>query len=143
MKHKKPTFCFIDDDADEHYLLRKDFQVYAPEAELECFASFRELYPFLQSKTADDSVCLVILLDLNMPDMSGYDVIKMLRQDEHFQQVPIVVYTTSQSPVDVKQSYSAGANSFITKPSDQERSGQVVRAIVDYWSTCVTVPKLN
>ena len=140
MKHKKPTFCFIDDDADEHYLLSKDFHKYAPDAELQCFARFEEFYQFLQIKMKEKSIRPVLLLDLNMPDMTGYKVIKKLRKDEDFNHLPIVVYTTSQSPNDVRQSYAAGANAFITKPSDQARSKTVITEIVNYWSTCVTVP---
>lgn len=58
----------------------------------------------------------IILLDLGLPRISGYDALADLKQDPHYQSIPILVLTTSCSPLDERQCMDLGANGFITKP---------------------------
>ncbi|MEE1152624.1 MAG: response regulator [Prevotella sp.] len=58
----------------------------------------------------------LILLDLMMPGMNGYDVIKQLRAKEETQQLPIIVISALNSNEDVVKGYDLGANDFLTKP---------------------------
>jgi chemotaxis family two-component system response regulator Rcp1 len=60
----------------------------------------------------------LILLDLNLPKMDGRDVLKEIKESDALKSIPVVILTTSASPVDVERSYQLHANCYITKPVD-------------------------
>jgi two-component system response regulator len=68
----------------------------------------------------------VILLDLNMPKISGIDVLQRIKADEQTKNIPVIVLTSSKESPDVKTCYQLGANSFIVKPVQFENFIQVV-----------------
>ena len=82
----------------------------------------------------------LILLDLNMPKMDGREVLKELKNDPEFLQIPIIVLTTSQSEEDIVRSYNLGANSFITKPVEFETLVHILIGIGKYWFDIVKLP---
>jgi chemotaxis family two-component system response regulator Rcp1 len=75
----------------------------------------------------------LILLDLNMPKKSGWEVLAECKGDADLKSIPIAVFTTSQASSDVKRCYELGANSFITKPFDLEDFKLAIAMIEDYW----------
>ncbi len=60
----------------------------------------------------------VLLLDLNMPRMGGFEVLKHIREHPKLRRLPVIVLTTSKADTDRKQSYELGANAYMTKPSE-------------------------
>ena len=79
----------------------------------------------------------LILLDLYLPDMSGFDVLASLKADPRLRRVPVVIMTSSETEADVARSYDLQASGFVTKPFDP---GDFARAVVDvghYWHTVV------
>ena len=64
---------------------------------------------------AISSVCLVVL-DLNMPDMHGLDVLKFVRSHNHYKDLPVVVLTTRRDPTSRDAAMRAGASAYLTKP---------------------------
>ena len=143
MSKEAVQFLFLDDDVDEHYLFKADFKRCAPDAELECFLSWEAFKQFLEKAEYKLKKRSVMLLDLNMPEISGYDVIERVRSDSRLDALPIIVYTTSGAECDVQRSYQLGANSFVTKPRDRDQAEFVTRVLTEYWSNCVKVPSLN
>jgi len=75
----------------------------------------------------------VILLDINMPRMSGLEVLERIRADERTRYLPVVVLTTSDEDRDRIDSYSLGANSYISKPVEFEDFNKVVKQLGIYW----------
>jgi len=75
----------------------------------------------------------LILLDLNMPKKNGWEVLAECKADAALRSIPIVVFTTSQAPQDVRRCYELGANSFITKPFDLDAFKQAIEVIENYW----------
>ena len=75
----------------------------------------------------------ILLLDLKMPKLDGFEVIRWIRQQKEFATLRIVVLTSSQDMRDVNHAYELGANSFLVKPIDFERFMQVAAAIKGYW----------
>src|SRR5438046_10189190 len=68
----------------------------------------------------------VILLDLNLPRMGGHELLREVKQDHRFRQVPIIVLTTSERPDDVRLAYDAGANAYLLKPMGVSRFTEVI-----------------
>jgi CheY-like chemotaxis protein len=82
----------------------------------------------------------IILLDLNLPKKDGREVLSVIKGDERFKQIPVVVLTTSKAEEDVLRSYELHANCYITKPVDLDKFIQVVHSIDRFWLTVVTLP---
>lgn len=83
----------------------------------------------------------VILLDLNLPKMSGHEVLADIKKDPALLDIPVVVLTASSSEEDIARSYSKHANCFITKPLDYDQFIRVVHSINDFWLSIVKLPQ--
>lgn len=84
----------------------------------------------------------LILLDLNLPKMSGREVLQRLRATPSMRAVPVVVLTTSRRQEDVAAMYASGANTYIEKPEEFGRFVQVLQTIHRYWLDTALLPPL-
>jgi two-component system, chemotaxis family, response regulator Rcp1 len=82
----------------------------------------------------------VVLLDLNLPKASGVDVLRRVKGDPELRTIPVVVFSTSRSDVDVAVAYACGANAYVVKPLDLQRFMTVVRSIEEHWTGVVRLP---
>ena len=89
---------------------------------------------------ADDCPDLVIL-DLNLPRMSGHEVLAAMRADDAMRRIPVAVLTTSSAEADVETTYDLGANCFLTKPVDVGQFIHVVQSIDNFWLGLVRLPQ--
>jgi CheY-like chemotaxis protein len=76
---------------------------------------------------------LVILLDLNLPKVSGLEVLTVLKKHPVYKTIPVVVLTTSKEDRDLQQAYMNGVNSYIVKPVNFENFMDVAEQIQVYW----------
>lgn len=91
---------------------------------------------FSKGKYADNIGMLnpkVILLDLKLPKVSGLEILKALKSDEHAKNIPVVVLTSSKEESDIFESYNLGVNSYIVKPVNFESFTKAVAEIGLYW----------
>jgi chemotaxis family two-component system response regulator Rcp1 len=82
----------------------------------------------------------VVILDLNLPGMSGYDVLGQIKHDAQLRRTPVVILTHSDAPRDVLRTYELGANCYITKPGSLNGFRQVVKQLEDFWFGIVRLP---
>ena len=82
----------------------------------------------------------VILLDLNLPKMSGLEVLQAIRANPLTKLTPVIILTTSNEDRDRLGSYELGANSYIQKPVDFNRFSEVIRQLGIYWLLVNTGP---
>lgn len=83
----------------------------------------------------------LILLDLNLPNIDGRELLGLIKQDRELQLIPVVILTTSEADEDILSSYRLHANCYITKPVDLDEFSKVVRAVEDFWFTLVKLPR--
>jgi two-component system, response regulator len=83
----------------------------------------------------------VIILDLNMPQMDGFEFLRRVKADQRFAAIPIVVLTTSQFERDLTQSYALGASSCLTKPADFEQLVKIAAEVDQHWCRRNRTPK--
>lgn len=83
----------------------------------------------------------LILLDLKMPKVGGFEVLEQLKGDSELRQIPIVVLTSSDTPSDVTRSYRLGTNSYITKPSTPAGLRSGLQELGQYWMALATLPE--
>lgn len=82
----------------------------------------------------------LILLDLKMPKMDGFEALEQIRQDPALRHIPVVVLTTSRADEDIFRSYNLGVNSFITKPVTFEGLVAAMKDLGRYWFELVELP---
>jgi chemotaxis family two-component system response regulator Rcp1 len=82
----------------------------------------------------------LIFLDLRLPKKSGFDVLTEVKQDPTLSNIPVVVQTSSEAPVDVHRAYSLHANCYITKPTDLEEFSRTMRVLAEFWVTIAKLP---
>jgi len=83
----------------------------------------------------------LILLDLNMPRMSGRQVLAEIKEDPLLKHIPVVILTGSWDMEDVMRMYDLHANCYVTKPIDLDQYMMMVRSITDFWFTLVKLPE--
>jgi len=124
------------------------------------FIKAKILNPLLIVKTAEEAVAYLqgegrysnraefplpelILLDLKLPGMDGFDFLRWIRRQEGFATMRIVVLTSSDLMRDVNLAYQLGANSFLVKPVDFERFVEISQALNGYWMWMSKAPDAN
>jgi CheY-like chemotaxis protein len=81
-----------------------------------------------------------VLLDLNLSDGTGLEVLEALRADRADRPLPIVVMTTSKNPRDIAQCYRLGAAGYLIKPMERDLFAEQMHAFVRYWFQAVALP---
>src|SRR6266487_5577497 len=94
-------------------------------------------YLFGRGKFAgrDDQQPAVVLLDLKMPRVDGFEVLRQVKSDDALKRIPVVVFSSSNDEGDRLLSYELGANAFVTKPVDSGRFFEVVKSVGNFWAT--------
>ena len=105
----------------------------------DCEEALLHLFP-VQKK---DGLPGLVLLDLNLPGMSGKQLLQTLRRSESPPPVPVVMLSTSSNPGDVNDCYSLGAAGYLTKPLSLELYVEKLRDLIHYWFNVVTLPIQN
>jgi CheY-like chemotaxis protein len=75
----------------------------------------------------------LILMDLKMPRMDGFDVLKILRQSPKSCRIPVIILTSSNEETDISTAYQLGANSYLLKPIDYSKFVSLIQMIIQYW----------
>lgn len=75
----------------------------------------------------------LILLDIGLPRINGIDVLKRLRANERTKTIPVVIFSSSDSPEDIDASYEYGANSYLRKPALYAEYSAVLEQVGEYW----------
>jgi len=75
----------------------------------------------------------LVLLDLNLPYWSGFEVLEWLRRQPGLRRLPVVVFTSSNRPDDILRAYDAGANAYLVKPSSLSELATLALALRDFW----------
>lgn len=82
----------------------------------------------------------LVLLDLNLPRVSGHEVLKFIKTTNIHKSIPVIVLTTSESEKDITKTYNNYANGYIVKPINVQQFFEVVNQIQNFWFTIVKLP---
>jgi two-component system response regulator len=139
------TILLADDDEDDRLLTRtaleearvtNDFRTVEDGVELIDYLKRRGRY----ADAEDWSLPGLILLDLNMPRLSGQEALAEIRQDPELRSIPVVALTTSNAEADITRVYELGANSYIRKPVEFDGLLDVMKVLGRYWLEIVELP---
>ena len=134
----KATILIVEDDAGDAYFLEKAFERVLANCGLHRVNDGEEAQAYLSGagKFADRKVYplpSVILLDLKMPRMDGFEFLAWLRCQPELKIIPTVVYSSSENPADVRKAYEMGANSFLHKRISMNAVQETMRSFARYW----------
>jgi len=90
--------------------------------------------------TRTDAQPVLMLLDLKMPKVDGFEVLRRVKSDAALKTIPIVMLTSSPQEADVVRSYDSGVNAYVVKPIDFHEFMSVVRAIGQFWFSSNLLP---
>jgi two-component system, response regulator len=143
---KRTVVIIAEDDPDDRLLIKDAIR----EASLQPLEVFfvqdgAEMLDFLhhRGQFADASKAPhpeLVLLDLNMPKVSGMEVLEHIKTDPALRTIPVVVLTTSHAPEHISRSYELGGNGFITKPDSYHELVELMQNIQKYWFSTVELP---
>jgi len=133
----------VDDDEEDIYLTRRAFR---DRPRLKAFHNVSGADPLFRYLTRsidgdpDAPSPDLILLDINMPGRSGFDVLTQLRSDERWRMLPVLVLSTSSSPRDINRAYACGANAFLVKPVTAAGMKEVADRVDSFWFNTSLLP---
>ncbi|HUR11501.1 MAG TPA: response regulator [Flavitalea sp.] len=131
MKQNHPVIV-IDDDEDDRFLIREGLQKAGCNKEIIQFENGREFLRFLQGIPKNEHPS-IIMLDLNMPVMDGKEVLKELKGNARFRQIPVIIYSTSNISMDREYAITNGANCYISKPGTFDELVDIMKSISMLW----------
>ena len=128
----------VEDDEDDVLYTRHAFESAALLNPLQVVPNGEEAIAYLSgsgkySNRAEYPLPWLLLLDLKMPRVDGFELLKWVRQQPGFKSLVVVVLTSSSQMKDVNDAYALGANSFMVKPLDFEDSKTLLHLIHEYW----------
>ena len=83
----------------------------------------------------------LVILDVNLPKKNGHEVLKEIKSNKKLCHIPVIMLTTSSSPIDITTSYKNHVNCYITKPVDVDDFIKVVLSIESFWISIVQLPE--
>ena len=133
MSEQPVAIVMVEDDDGHARLIEKNIRRAGVNNEIMPFANGTDALAFLlgpdKSGVVNKGRALLILLDLNLPDTTGVDILTKIKGNEHLKRSPVVVLTTTDDAVEIQRCYDLGCNVYITKPVDYENFANAIRQL--------------
>ena len=142
--HQMVTILLVEDDPGHARLIEKNLRRANLANDIIVLDNGQKAIDFLlrQGDYANDRHLdpLLILLDLNLPIKSGFQVLQVIKADERTKHIPVVMLTTSEVPQEIERCYALGCNVYVTKPVEYEQFAEAIRNLGLFLSV-VKIPK--
>ncbi len=134
----------VEDDEGHARLIEKNIRRAGVSNEIIPFANGTDAISYLfgtdGTGVGNRGRAMLIMLDLNLPDMSGVDILRRVKENEHLKRTPVVVLTTTDDEREIKRCYDLGANVYITKPVNYDSFANAIRQLGLFFSV-IQVPE--
>jgi two-component system response regulator len=127
------TILLVDDSPDDVALTLRAFRTNRITNKVDVASDGEEALDYLLRESERRPKPVLILLDINLPKVSGLEVLRRIRTDERTRYLPVVVLSTSSEDRDIVESYDLGANSYVRKPVVFNEFVDAVKALGVYW----------
>jgi DNA-binding response OmpR family regulator len=140
---KPVTIIMIEDDEGHARLIERNIRRSGVNNDILPFSNGTSAVDYLfgsdGSGLAQKGEALLILLDLNLPDMTGIDILRRVKENRYLKCAPVVVLTTTDDSLEIKRCYDLGCNVYITKPVNYENFANAIRQLGLFFSV-IQVP---
>jgi CheY-like chemotaxis protein len=139
MNNARPvTIVMVEDDEGHARLIEKNIRRAGVANEIVPFTNGTDALAYLMGPDGSGLVNkgrqLLVLLDLNLPDMTGIDILEKVKNNEHTKRSPVVVLTTTDDQREIQRCYDLGANVYITKPVDYDGFANAIKQLGLFFS---------
>lgn len=137
----KRSILMLEHDDDDRYITRAVFDENHYPVQLHFVDNSNDLFAYLIScERTSDGLPSLIILDYNASLLNAVDVLKDLKQNPSYARIPVVVLSGTMTDEILRRCYTAGANSFIRKPSSSAEIAAKISSFVKYWFETVALP---
>ena len=132
----------VEDDEADVELIRRGLEHASARLTLHVVSDGEQALAFLRKKPPYEKAPRpdLVLLDLNLPKIDGREVLRQIKGEQALKSIPVVILTTSEAHKDIAQSYSMGANSYVSKPLSLDEFMIKLKAIESFWTDVVHLP---
>lgn len=138
------TIIMIEDDEGHARLIERNIRRSGVNNEIMPFTNGTEAVRYLLGADGTGldhkGRALLILLDLNLPDMTGIDILRMVKENTFLKSTPVVILTTTDDSQEIKRCYELGCNVYITKPVNYESFANAIRQLGLFFSVIQVPP---
>lgn len=124
---------YVEDDTDFAYIVESAVNEVKAELSIQISMNGKDALSLLDQLCVERLQPKLILLDLNLPGISGIDILKKIRAMPFLRYVPVLLFSTSESSKDVKAALESGANAYVFKPSGYTNLVACLQSIHDFW----------
>jgi len=131
-KAQEITILMVEDDPGHAALIERNLRRAGIMNELKHFDNGRKVIDHLFGVNGDETgtySALLILLDLNLPEMDGFQVLHRIKSDERTKLIPIIILTTTDNPKEIERCYELGCNVYVSKPVEYENFAESIRKL--------------
>ncbi len=130
----------VDDSPADAALVQEALARSPHQSRLTCLTDGEQAVAYLRDRSNNALPPELLILDLNLAKKDGRAVLADVKADPQLRQIPVVVFSTSQSARDIASSYELGANCYVCKPGNLQGFFQAVRLIEEFWFGCASLP---
>ncbi|MEM7520756.1 MAG: response regulator [Pseudomonadota bacterium] len=130
----------IDDDEEDVFAFKWAMKYSLPEVSIVHIDDGAKAVDFLLNQPPADNLPVLILVDINMPGVDGYDTLIAIRNSVTMRHLPVLMFSTSGSPAEVRRSYAEGANAHLVKPTSIAELRELAVSVSDFWLKSVALP---
>lgn len=121
----------VDDNEDYCFLLQRALEKACNTAMIEVLKDGQTALDHL--KTTTNVTPRLILLDIDLPDVNGMEILKCIKESNRLRQIPVIIVSTSENPRDINHALDLGANAYVAKPSSFRKLASFLQDTCNFW----------
>lgn len=141
MDRLNPCIALVEDNPADAEMLKVALQEAGANVNIVILRTGAEALAYLLGN--DDSkspLCDLVILDLNLPKVSGFEVLEKIRGADSLKALPVVMMSGSKNREEIDRCYSLGANAYISKPTHLSEIYETAAKLMNFWFDCAQIP---
>ncbi len=133
MAKEKVDVFYVEDNEDYIDFVKRALKKVNTNISYDYVTDGKEAFEYFLNRSVSGAPAKVILLDINLPGINGIDLLRKIRSMSSLKYTPVIIFSTSDNPIDVKNSYDNGANAYLVKPAGLNSLTETMKRMCDFW----------